>query len=266
MPSASWLSAESRRSAAVPRPSSASTRAASALASASRGGFGLGFGLVARAGLLAAVAQRLKLVGELLPLLLGAAKLRLGRFQRRLRDPPLGAHRRLSREQFGKRGFGFARSGFGGAEFGRDPRRMRFGIIEPRGDRLTVLSSSAAIARAASTFSASSRAMSLFKRRIESVEFRQPPRDRVAPRPRRRELVRERMAFLAEFASSALRCSVSACAARSWAACASAIAWWMRSTSSAAARASAVAASAALFGLRPSAHGEAAPRPREFGR
>jgi hypothetical protein len=59
--------------------------------------------------LVGAVAKRLKLLGELVPLLLHTDELGLGRFQRRLGDTALGAHRGLAREKLGQRSLGFAR-------------------------------------------------------------------------------------------------------------------------------------------------------------
>ena len=74
------------RSAAAARPCSASTRRASASASACVGRLGFGLGLVARAHLVAAVAKRLQAAPRASPLLLGARELRAGRFQRRFGD------------------------------------------------------------------------------------------------------------------------------------------------------------------------------------
>jgi hypothetical protein len=62
------------------------------------------------------------LIGELLPLRFRPGELRLGRLQCSLGNPPLGPHRGLSREQFGQRGFGFPRGGFGNAELASDSR------------------------------------------------------------------------------------------------------------------------------------------------
>ena len=107
---ASWLSAASRASAADARPCSASTRRASAAASASRRSLRLASR--PRAGRANARCRRRasrSCSASRRALLLGPGKLRARRFERRFRDPSLGAHCRLPREQLGERRLGFAR-------------------------------------------------------------------------------------------------------------------------------------------------------------
>ena len=78
--------------------------------------------------------------------------------------------------------------------------------------------------RAASSRSASSRALSAGERQVEPVELRQPPHDRVAPRPRRRQLMRQVRALVARLGRLRCAASASAACACSCAACASPIA------------------------------------------
>ena len=130
-------------------------------------------------------------------LLLGPRELRARRFERRFGDAPLGAHRRLAGEQFGKRGFGLTRSGFGRAQARSRSVPHRASASSSRrsiaaapssscGDRLGGI--------ALERFLAGNVAV---ERGIEPIELGQPPGNRIAPRARRRELMGELVALLA---------------------------------------------------------------------
>ena len=72
-------------------------------------GLGTCFRMLALPRLLASVAQRVKLLGELVAFLACAGELGACRFERRVGDPPFRAHRRLARKQFGERRLRLAR-------------------------------------------------------------------------------------------------------------------------------------------------------------
>jgi D-serine deaminase-like pyridoxal phosphate-dependent protein len=104
-----------------------------------RRGRGFRLGLVARLAMLATIAKRVELLAD--PSLLegGALKLGLRGFERCIGDPPLGPHCRLSCEQLGERGLGFARNRLGFGELGCDPSRLRFTVAQPLVDRTAFL-------------------------------------------------------------------------------------------------------------------------------
>ena len=83
-----------------------------------------------------AIAERLDLPGQPRHVRFGPLGLRASRFQRRLGNPPFGAHRRLARQQRGQIRFGLPRRGFRRRQLGGDPRRLRLAVGQPRLDRL----------------------------------------------------------------------------------------------------------------------------------
>ena len=123
--------------------------------------------------------------------------MRARRIDRGFGHPPLGAHRRLPREQIGKRCLGLARARLERGELGRDPRRLLFRLFEPPGNRL-------ALALECSQRVAGIALQRLFagdvvgQRTVEPIEFGQSPSDRVAPRPCGCQAMRQRMPFLAD--------------------------------------------------------------------
>jgi hypothetical protein len=164
----------------------------------------LGFRFVARSALLVSVAQRLELVGELLLLLLGPGELGPRCVQRSIGDTPFGAHCRLACKQLSQRGFSFARGRLGLGQLGRNPRCMALGILKPLGDLRTLLAElldrpcGIALQRLLARDVGGERS-------VEPIELCKPPRDRVAPRPRRRQLVGERMTLFAKFGQRVAR-------------------------------------------------------------
>ena len=141
-------------------------------------------------------------------LLLGPVELGPRRFERRFGDPPFGAHRRLAGEQFGERGLGFARRGLGSRQLGRNPRRLRFVVAQPLIDRRRAPASSWAIGRGRIALQ---RLLALDvggERSVEPIELGEPASDRVAPRARRRQLMRELVRRARAASASALRRSV----------------------------------------------------------
>jgi len=136
------------------------------------------------------VRKRVQLLSKLVPLALNARRMSAGGFERRLRDPPFRAHRRLPREKVGKRGFGIARPGFECGQLPGEPCRLAFAIGE------------AVVDCTALFFELGDGGRRILPERLfpgdvdgarafQPFELRQPPGDRVAARARRRQLVRD---------------------------------------------------------------------------
>ena len=233
---ASALSAASRRSARSARPCSASARAASASAKRRPPQPGLARSASSRAAvMLAAVAERVKLLRQACRCSCSvrascacAASSAASATRRSARIAACRASNSASAASASRDMVSAP------VELGRDPRRdcasasssrcsIAAALLLELGDRRGGIALQRLLARDVGG-----------ERCVEPVELREPARDRVAPRPGRRQLDAPAACPASRAAASALRRSASTAAAWSCTCCASAIAAWIAATSSSA--------------------------------